>query len=198
MRRLRLPPIADLCDRAITRLEHSRRHQAAAVVVVSVSVGAVTAHLMTSARTARERWTGAVPVLVSTRAIAADAPVDGDAVRLVSLPPALVSDDAIAALPTGARLAVAVEARTQITAALLAKDAAVVPESWRTVALPDDVVTPPLAPGQEVDVVAGGATLAPGAVVATVDPLTVAVDPDVAADVAAAARMGEVSLVAGG
>ena len=198
MRRLRIALIAERLDRVITRLERRRAHQVVAVVIVSVSIGAVTAHLMNSAHTARRQWAGAVPVLIATRAIAADAPITEDAVRLVALPPALSSDDALASLPTGARLAVAIEARTMLTAALLAKDAAVVPESWRTVALPDDVVTPPLAPGQNVDVVAGGVTLARGAIVATVEPLTVAVEPEVAADVAAAARVGDVSLVAGG
>lgn len=198
MRRLKISTLITFLDQVITRLEHRRRHQAIAVIVLSISVGAITAHLLNSARAAHQRWTGSVPVLISTRAIPSGAPVDGDAVRVVSLPPALAADDALATLPTGARLVHTVEARTLITAALLAKEAAVVPESWRTVALPDDVVTPPLVPGQEVDVVAGGLTLAPGAIVASFDPLTVAVDPSVAAEVAAAARAGDVSLVAGG
>lgn len=198
MKRPSLPPLRILLDRSITALERRRTSQLVAVVVVSVTIGALTARLVASAHGARERWTGMHQVLLAARPIADGVEIPADAVTRTALPAALTPDDALVDLPTGARLRLAVEARTVITAALLAKDSAVVPDGWRMVAIPDDVATPPLSAGQSVDVVAGGETLAAGAVVATLEPLTVAVDPGVAAVVAAAARLGEVALVAGG
>lgn len=169
-----------------------------AVLTVSVGIGAFTAHLVGSAHAAREQWASEIPVLLAARTIDAGEEIGTDAVTSVSLPRALAAEDALSALPSGARLAVNVAPRTMITDGLLAKDVAVVPEGWRTVAIPDDVVAPPLSVGQGVDVVANGLSLAEGAVVATLDPLTVAVDPAAAAVVAAASRAGDVSLVAGG
>jgi len=188
------PPI----ERLITRLERRRGTQMVAVLTVSVGIGAFTAHLVGSAHAAREQWASEVPVLLAARTIDAGEEIDTDAVTSVSLPRALAAEDALSALPSGARLAVNVAPRTMITDGLLAKDVAVVPEGWRTVAIPDDVVAPPLSVGQGVDVVANGLSLAEGAVVASLDPLTVAVDPAAAAVVAAASRAGDVSLVAGG
>lgn len=187
-----------LASRAITRLEQRRSSQMVVVLAISVCVGAFTTHLVRSAQTSRERWTTEVPVLLATRTIEADDPVDDDAVKATLLPRALTADDALSMLPTGARLAVDVAPGTVITDSLLVKDAVVVPESWRMVALPDDVGAPPLAVGQVVDVVAHGAVLAEGALVATLSPITVAVDPETAPAVAAASRLGEVSLVSGG
>ena len=184
--------------RAITRLERRRGGQIAVVLVISVGVGAFTAHLVRSAQVSRQRWATDVPVLLAAETIAADDAIDEDEVNPAVLPLALVARDALSVLPTGARLAVDVEAGTVITDSLLVKDAVVVPESWRTVALPDDVDAPPLAVGQVVDIVAHGAVLAEGALVATLSPITVAVDPGAAPAVAAAARLGEVSLVSGG
>ncbi|MFM8625487.1 MAG: hypothetical protein ACKOCC_00870 [Actinomycetota bacterium] len=185
-------------ERLITLLERRRGTQLVAVLTVSIGIGAFTAHLVGSARAAREQWATEIPALLAVRSIGADEEIDAGAVISVSLPRALAAEDALSALPSGARLAVDVAPRTVITDGLLAKDVAVVPEGWRTVAIPDDVVAPPLSVGQSVDVVANGLSLAEGAVVASLDPLTVAVDPGAAAVVAAASRTGDVSLVAGG
>jgi len=206
MARTRITPVADasirrargLASRAITRLERRRGSQIAVVVVISMGVGAFTTHLVRTAQSSRERWATEVPVLVAARTIEADDPIGPDAVDSAVLPRALAARDALSALPTGARLAVDVAAGTVITDSLLVKDAVIVPESWRMVALPDDVDAPPLAVGQVVDVVAHGAVLAEGALVATLSPITVAVDPGTAPAVAAASRLGEVSLVSGG
>ena len=197
-RRFRLPHLKTLTEVVITRLERRRSHQLVALVMVSTTIGALTAHLVGSAHAARERWAGTHEVLVTTRVIESGTMISASAVRKTLLPTALTPDDALSSLPTDARLSLTVEPRTVLTAALLEKDATIIPESWRTVAIPDDVVTPPLVVGQRVDVVGGGVTLTEGAIVSTLEPLTVAVDPSTAAQVAAAARVGEVSLVAGG
>jgi len=193
--RWRLGP---LIERLITRLERRRGTQLVAVLTVSIGIGAFTAHLVGSARAAREQWATEIPALLAVRSIGADEEIDAGAVISVAALSSLTTEDALSALPSGARLAVDVAPRTVITDGLLAKDVAVVPEGWRTVAIPDDVVAPPLSVGQSVDVVANGLSLAEGAVVASLDPLTVAVDPGAAAVVAAASRTGDVSLVAGG
>lgn len=196
--RRRLPQLTLSWARVVTLLERRRPFQLAVLVTVAMVIGALTARLIATAKAERERWAGVHDVVMTTRAIESGTVISAGAVRRARLPDALTPDDALAALPTDARLALDVEAHTILTAALLAKDMAVVPATWRTVAIPDDVVTPPLAVGQRVDVVGGGDTLADGAIVATLDPLTVAVDNAAAAQVAAAARLGEVSLVAGG
>ena len=206
MPRTRIKPGADgsirrarsLASRAITRLEQRRSSQMVVVLAISVCVGAFTAHLVRTAQSSRERWATEVPVLVAARTIVADDPIGPDAVNSAVLPRALAARDALSVLPTGARLVVDVAPGTVITDSLLIKDAVIVPESWRMVALPDDVDAPPLAVGQVVDVVAHGAVLAEGALVATLSPITVAVDPGTAPAVAAASRLGEVSLVSGG
>lgn len=76
------------------------------------------------------------------------------------------------------------------------------PNGWRIVAFPADVIIPDLAIGNIVDVVTAGAVIAADAVVMT--PATqergveIAVPADLAATVAAAINNGDTSLVASG
>ena len=78
----------------------------------------------------------------------------------------------------------------------------VIPEEWRVVALPRDVISPNVEPGDTVDVVSQSHVIAGGALVVSSptesDGASVAVPSDTAATVATAAQNGDISMVAMG
>lgn len=80
------------------------------------------------------------------------------------------------------------------------RDRAMVPAGWRIVALPRDLITPDVAPGDVVDVVSQSVVIAAQAVIVTpptdTTGATVSVAPADAATVATAAQNGDISVVA--
>ena len=189
-----------LIQRSHFLLVRKRRLQTTLSCVVALVVALATGAMVSSARTHRDQWATSAPVLVATRDIPVGRPVTSANARIVRLPPAATPADAIHGLVRGASVRVAVTARTPLTRSILqVSDSPVeLPAGWRTVAMPVDVAMPRLRPGDSVDVVAGSEIVATGGIVTGTKPVTIAVPADVAAVVAAAARMGEISLIAGG
>ena len=181
-------------------LVRKRRAQTLLACSVALVVSVITGSLVASARTNRDQWATSAPVLVAVHDIAAGQRVTTTNTRVVRLPPAATPTDAVSAIDRGAIVRIAVTARTPLTRSILRiGDSPVdLPRGWRTVAMPTDVATPRLHPGDKVDVVAGSEIVATGGIVVGSDPVTVAVPAEVAARVAAAARMGEISLITGG
>lgn len=184
--------------RATSSLLTTRRHQSIVVVVVCVVPAVLVATTLHSLSRTREQWARSTPVLVVTVDVAAHEQITEHNSAFVSLPDAIVPTDALTERPTDARLRIALTPRSMVTAAMLLApaEAAAVPPGWRIVALPASLPMPPVQVGDMVDVVGGSSVLAPSALVATMEPLTVAVPADMAPAVAAAARLGEISLVA--
>lgn len=200
-RRFRLEAWAQaraLGRRATTSLLISRRHQSIVVVIVCVVPAVLVAATMRSLERTRAQWTQSTPVLVVTIDVAAHEQITEHNSVFISLPDAIVPTDALTERPSHARSRIALTPRSMVTAAMLVAptDAAAVPAGWRIVALPDSLPMPPVQVGDVVDVVGGSSVLAAAALVATMEPLTVAVPADMAPAVAAAARLGEISLVA--
>jgi hypothetical protein len=117
--------------------------------------------------------------------------------HLISLPHAVVSSDALEELPDHASVRLALRSHTVLTTSLIAtrNEVAQIPTGWRIVALPTSLSTPPLVVGDAVEIVGGTTVIASSGLVASLDPLTVAVPSEVSAVVAAAARLGEISIV---
>lgn len=189
-----------LIQRAGFELVRKRRAQAAVAALVALVVSGLTGSMVSSARTHHRQWATSAPVLVAVVDLPAGTRLNRDNTSLVRLPPAATPRDVIATARRGSTLRIAVTARTPLTRSLVRTDGADidVPRGWRTVAMPQDIATPRLHPGDSVDVVAGDRVVATGGIVASVGPVTVAVPAGVAPLVAAAARMGEISLIAGG
>jgi Flp pilus assembly protein CpaB len=180
---------------------------AAAALTVLAAVG--------GAQSARARWGRTRPVVVATRDLAPGEAVGAGRVARRDLPVALVPPAALAAVPEGAVVRLPIVAGEPLVAARLAPvgltgAAALVPAGRRAVAIPRGPAgTPPLAVGDQVDVVAvagdeaGGApgyTLAERAPVVDVgrEAVTVAVPRADAPRVAAALASGAVVLALAG
>ncbi len=112
----------------------------------------------------------------------------------VRLPPALTPADAVTLIAPGMRARISLTERT-ILVATMVDDAVTYPDDWRVVAFAPGAATLPVSPGDAVDIVTGTQVLVESAVVASLSPLTIAVPGDLAPVVAAAVRLGEVSLV---
>ncbi len=178
------------------------------VVASAVLVAALVGHVVSRAEATRRRWGETRPVLVTTRAVRAGAPVRA-ATEVRPWPLALVPDGALRTAPTGAARAIAaLTAGAAVTRASLrpaGRDGADRPR----LAIPLVDAHPPLRPGDEVDVWATtDPSLADGrlatervardAIVTHVDEesATVAVRPDEVADLAAATSTSALTLVA--
>lgn len=184
--------------RAIPSLLVTRRIQSIVVVAVCAVPTVLVAITMRSLERTRDQWGQSTPVLVVTGTVAANEMITEHNSALVSLPAAIVPADALTERPLEARSRVALTPRSVVTPALLAApaDATAIPAGWRIVALPASLPMPPVEVGDVVDVVGGNSVLAASALMASMEPLTIAVPADLAPTVAAAARMGEISLVA--
>jgi hypothetical protein len=186
-----------LTTRRASLLLTSRRVQTFSVLGISAVCAALVMVAMLSATRAREQWAQSQEVVVATVDLTPGEMLNTDNTRRVSLPHAIVSTDALKELPDNATVRLAVRAHTVLTTSLITtlNEVATIPAGWRIVALPASLSTPPLVIGDAIEIVGGTSVIATSALVASVDPLTVAVPADVSATVAAAARLGEISIV---
>ncbi len=177
------------------------------VLVLAAGTAVLVGRSMSAAESARHRWGRTRTILVAARARAAGEPLDG-ATRAVPWPEGLVPEGALTEVAPGARTAGPVDAGAPITRSLVDRGDG---DGRRRVALPVGSAPLPVGPGDQVDVWAttdpsvgdgGLATrrLAAGAVVASADhaAVVVAVAPDEVADLAEAAALATITLVAVG
>ena len=184
----------------IHMLHTKRTSQLVFVVSVSLIVGTLTGVITQQATTEKRQWASQVSVLVSTRALRAGESLTLANTHSVDLPEAIIADDAIADIPTNATTRIGIAANTPLSLSLISSDDAPLqlPEGWKGVALPVDLITPPVHVGDTVDVVARDVVIAAGALVAQIDQergITLAVPGEQAAMVATAAHLGEIGIV---
>jgi hypothetical protein len=186
-----------VCTRHFSLLLTSRRAQTLSVFAISALCAVLVAITVFSASRTREQWTQSREVVVAIVDLAAGDTLNDNNTRRVSLPQAIVSTDALDVLPDNASVRLALRAHTVLTTSLITvhNDTTAIPAGWRIVALPTSLSAPPLVVGDAVEIVGGTSVIATSALVASIDPLTVAVPQEVSATVAAAARLGEISLV---
>lgn len=149
---------------------------------------------LTSADTAADAWTGEIRALATRHHIERGATITRDDLVEVMLPPALAPDAVVAEITPGVQSRLSLPARTILVEPMLG-GAVSYPSGWRVVAFAPGANGLPVSPGDEVDIVAGTSVLVEAAVVASTSPLTLAVPADLAPPVAAAVRLGDVSLV---
>ena len=172
----------------------SRRAQTVVAATISLVAGLTVARGLAAAESAADSWAGDVPAFAVKDHIESGDEITLDDLVEVRLPPALVPDGALTEVAPGTRARLSLTART-ILVATMVDDAVTYPDDWRVVAFAPGAATLPVSPGDDVDIVAGTDVLVEGAVVASLSPLTIAVPGDLAPVVAAAVRLGEVSLV---
>lgn len=192
-----------LVNSTIRALQRERRAQFFALIGTCLLVACVITYAMQSARHHQRQWASNTFVLVASSTIAANETLTNDNTRRVELPLAVVADDALRTIPAGARLRIAMRAATPITASMITVDGARIdiPDGWRGVALPADLIAPQVVSGDRVDVIAADQVIAPNALVIEVSPsqgITIAVPADSAAIVATATRMGDAGIVLAG
>lgn len=175
----------------------SRRAQTLSVFGISALCAVLAGLALLSATRAREQWAQSREVIVATIDLSPGDVLTTSNTQRISLPQAIVTSDALEELPDNASVRLALRAQTVLSTALISSrnDVAAIPAGWRIVALPNSLSTPPLVVGDAVEIVGGTTVIATSALVASVDPLTMAVPADVSAMVAAAARLGEISVV---
>jgi hypothetical protein len=186
-----------LTQRIMSALHVKRTAQLAAVLLLSLCVTAFITHALRTAATQKNKWTSDREVLVVTTPLDEGDEFTSQNTRRLTLPLAITPDDALDTFVAGDTARVALQPNTPLTPALVssAQDTVKVPDGWRIVALPADMPSPPLQLRDSVDVVAGQAVIAPGVLVVSLQPLTIAVPADVAASVASVAQLGEASLI---
>lgn len=189
-----------LCDSAITHLVRQRRSQLVVAATVSLVVGALAYFMTSSAASARSQWTSQVKVLVTSAAVNKGDVFTNANTRVVDLPEAVIADDALVSIPRGARARISVAANTALTTSLVDGDnsTAPIPNGWRGVALPNDLIAPQLAVGDRVDVIASNQVICRNALVVEQNSargITIAVPADDAPTVASSSQIGEVSLI---
>lgn len=181
-------------------LRRSTRRQVGASVALGIVATASTAALLANLVSASAALGRTVRVAVAVAPLAPGDRVSTGTVVLRSLPAAAVPVTALTIVPVDAALRQHVSSGEVLTAADLATEGANVPDGWRTVAIAGRGAFPPLEPGALVDVIAGSAVLAAGAVVIDVTDggIVVAVPAESAPAVATAAAAGEATLAGGG
>ena len=189
-----------LVNRTISLLQLERRAQLAAVLITSVLIGGFVTAVTHSAHAAREQWVSHVHVRITTAPVAMGDEFTVDNTSVVDLPEASIADDAISSLPKGARARIALQPHTPLSSSMLLLDGSVVaiPSGWRGIAMPADLIVPNVFAGDHVDVIAGDAVVAEGALVVSAsknDGITIAVPAAQSPLVASAARVGDISLV---
>ena len=187
----------DFCHTAADLFLVKRRAQIITVFSISGLVTLFVFASLTSVQSTRKKWTTSRPIVVATIDLPAGTALSDTNTETVSLPLAIISSDTFTEVPTEAVTRIAVRARTPLTSSIVdtSSPALDIPDGWRIVALPSSLTTPPLHIGDAVDVVGGASIIARAAIVHSVDPVTIAVQGDVVAEVAAASRLGEISLV---
>ena len=186
-----------LHTRHLTLFLTSRKAQTLSVLGVSAVCAVFVMVSLLSATRTREQWTQSRQVVVATVDLIPGDVLTANNTHLISLPHAVVSSDALEELPDHASVRLALRSHTVLTTSLIAtrNEVAQIPTGWRIVALPTSLSTPPLVVGDAVEIVGGTTVIASSGLVASLDPLTVAVPSEVSAVVAAAARLGEISIV---
>jgi Flp pilus assembly protein CpaB len=186
-----------LHTRHLTLFLTSRKAQTLSVLGVSAVCAVFVLMSLLSATRTREQWTQSRQVVVATVDLIPGDVLTANNTHLISLPHAVVSSDALEELPDHASVRLALRSHTVLTTSLIAtrNEVAQIPTGWRIVALPTSLSTPPLVVGDAVEIVGGTTVIASSGLVASLDPLTVAVPSEVSAVVAAAARLGEISIV---
>jgi Flp pilus assembly protein CpaB len=144
------------------RLRRMARHPAVfwllAVAVAAATTLTVSNHLE-SAEAARRQWGTSRPVVVVVDDIAAGERIRAGAVEIQSRPTAMVPEGAMSEDPAGRVASVALHAGEILLAPRVAPSgvtgvAAVLPLGTRALAVPAGPGTPPLEPGNRVDVLA--------------------------------------------
>lgn len=188
------------CSAQVRALRRSTRRQVGASVSLGIVATASTAALLANLVSASEALGRTVRVAVAVAPLAPGDSVATATVVLRSLPAAAVPSTALTVVPVDAVLRQHVAPGEVLTAADLASEGANLPDGWRTVAIAGRGAFPPLEPGALVDVIAGSAVLAAGAVVIDVTEggIVVAVPAESAPAVATAAAAGEATLAGGG
>lgn len=189
-----------LINRTITLLQLERRAQLTAVLITSVLIGGFVTAVTHSAKAAREQWVSHVHVRITTAPVALGDQLTNGNTSVVDLPEASIADDAISTLPKGARARIALQPHTPLSTSMLLLDGSVVsiPSGWRGIAMPTDLIVPNVFAGDHVDVIAGDAVVAEGALIVSSsksDGITIAVPAAQSPVVASAARLGDISLV---
>jgi Flp pilus assembly protein CpaB len=187
----------------IQALHTKRTSQLFLAIGVSVVIGIVIGIIAKQTSTEKHQWASRVSVLVASRTLRAGESLTLANTHSVDLPEAIIADDAIADIPTNATTRIGIAANTPLSLSLISSDDAPLqlPEGWKGVALPVDLITPPVHVGDTVDVVARDVVIAAGALVAQIDPergITLAVPGEQAATVATAAQIGEIGIVLSG
>lgn len=189
-----------LTSRLSDNLERKRVHQMWVLSIAVVIIGLCTARSVIAIRSLEHRWTTEVAVVVVSERIDAGQSINSTNTSRVRLPLQIIPAGALRSLRPGSRAAITLEPRTPLTSSMIRAERSriTVPTGWRGIALPADLIAPSVSVGDRVDIVAGGTIVAGGAAVIGVGPdgqITVAVPSDIAATVATAARLGEVSLI---
>lgn len=186
----------DLMHRWVFRLQRERRVQTIAVLLLVVTCTSVFAESVTKAHSERQRWSSNISVVVLTADIPANETLTSANTKLISLPRALIASDALTSLPPHTRTRLALTANTPLSASLVipASESIDVPQGWRVIALPQDISAPPVTIGDKVDLIVGNTVVASDCILYSTSPYAVAVPLDVASSVAAAARLGEISI----
>lgn len=192
-----------LTNATIRALQRERRAQLFALIAACFVVAIVITAALQSARHHQHKWSSNTFVFVTASPIAANELVTAANTRRVELPLAVIAADALRTIPTGARLRIALGASTPITTSMISVDGSRIdiPDGWRGVALPADLIAPQVASGDRVDVIAADQVIAPNALVIEVSSdngITIAVPAESAAIVATATRTGDAGIVLAG
>ena len=192
-----------LTNATIRALQRERRAQLFALIIASFIVASVITSALQSARHHQHQWSTNTFVLVTASPVATNELLTAANTRRIELPLATVAADALRSIPTGARLRIALGSSTPITSSMISVDGRRIdiPDGWRGVALPADLIAPQVASGDRVDVIAADQVIAPNALVievSTEQGITIAVPAESAAVVATATRTGEAGIVLAG
>lgn len=181
----------------ITTLQVKRTAQLVAVLGLSLFCALLITHAVRSASMHQKKWASQRTVLVVASAIKEGDKFTSSNTRRLDIPVAVTPDDAVERITPGDTARFGLQPNTAVTAAMVlsAQETVAIPSGWRIVALPADMPSPPLQLRDSVDVVAGEAVIAAGVIVASLEPLTIAVPAEVAASVASVAQLGEASLI---
>ena len=190
--------LKDLVHHWTFRLQRERRIQTIAVVILAVSCTSVVAESIVTTRTQRDQWTSEVSVVVLTADVPANGTLTSTNTKLISLPRALIATDAMTSLPPHTRTRIALTANTPLTQSLLIPESESIdiPNGWRVIALPQDVATPKLTPGDRVDVIIGKSVVSRECIVVSLSPLSLALPAAAVPSVTAASPLGEVFIAA--
>ena len=189
-----------LVHRITSLLQVERRAQLVASLLLSVFIGAFVTTITHSASVEREQWVSHVKVRVTNAPVSLGDEITNTNTDVIDLPEATIADDAISAIPQGARARVSLQPHTPLSTSLLLLDgsAVAIPRGWRGIAMPSDLIVPNVNAGDHVDVIAGDAVVAEGALVVSAsrnEGITIAVPAAQSPIVASAARVGDISLV---